>query len=229
MHSEVREPESIEGDIDLYARAAVEDEVDAGEGEPVGLRREAGASRAVVERLVAVHLRHRPHVHEAAEAVDRLVEVDQVRVALAVCDLLHRDPRHPHCPGPADPEMQHRNRCQLREKPVELRPPGHALLPAEKDVLDRRLLSRLGLEARRIAGDSEQELRDLGAGAGPGRQSENNEDTNEKPLHRRERIALTTFSKANSSSGGMSSGKNQRSSATSSAGVGSPETIRAVQ
>ena len=52
LHGEVREPESIEGDIDLHARAAVEDEVDAGEGVPVRLRSMKPApSRAVVERL----------------------------------------------------------------------------------------------------------------------------------------------------------------------------------
>ena len=188
-----------------------------------------GASRAVVERLVAVHLRHRPHVDEAAEAVDRLVEVDQVRVALAVRDLLHRDPRHPHGPRPADAEVDHGNRRQLGEEHLDPRSPRHALLPAEEDVLDRGLLSRLGLEARRIAGDPEQELRDLGAGAGAGRQRENDDHSDQEPLHRRERSAFATFSKASSSSGGRSSSENQRSSATSSAGVGSPETMRAVQ
>ena len=68
-----------------------------------------------------------------------------------------------------------------------------------------------------------------GRAPAPGRQRENDDHSDESRFIGRERSAFTTFPKASSSSGGRSSSENQRSSATSSAGVGSPETMRAVQ
>ncbi len=109
--------------VDRRRRAAVKDEIDAGERLAEAGRRVRGVLRAPVrlkprvEGGRIVHLGHRPDIDPLAPGRDRLTERDQVPVALAGGDSLRRDRLAPVATPGA--EMEHRDRRQRRQEARE--------------------------------------------------------------------------------------------------------------
>src|SRR5712691_8851244 len=154
------QPELRELRVDGARRAAVKDHVDARERFPIARRRMGGVSWPAVcevtgpKRARAFHLGHWPDIDPLAPHGDCLVEGDQVPVALARRDAARRD-RLALAP-PLRAEMNHRDRGEAPEEDGKARAVGATLVPAEECLVDVRDLTCLTVEARDVAGDSEE-------------------------------------------------------------------------